>query len=44
MVKEWNPSTWTLSDTKEIFVPKNATLSQVGEALVSRHFAHIPLD
>ena len=23
MVKEWDPSTWTISDPKEVFIKKN---------------------
>lgn len=43
MFKEWDPSTWQLSDPKEIYIPKNATLDQLGRVL-NTHFPHIAFE
>ena len=43
MVKEWDPSSWQLSDPKEIFIKKNATLEELAHAL-SIIFPHIPIE
>jgi hypothetical protein len=37
MVKFWNQETWTLSDTKEIYINKSATLKDLAKSLES-HF------
>ena len=43
MVKEWDPSSWQLSEPKEIFIKKNATLEELAHAL-SIIFPHIPIE
>ena len=40
MVKEWDPSTWTISDPKEVFIKKNQTLNDLG-TILSKVFPHI---
>jgi len=42
LVKEWNPATWTLSEAKEVFVPKVATLGEFGQIMTRLFFTHIP--
>ena len=42
MVKAWDPSDWSLSDPVELFIPKQATLSELGLMLAAK-FPHIEL-
>ena len=36
MVRVWSPSNWTLSDLKQIFVPKTATLNDLASLISGR--------
>ena len=40
LVKVWDPSAWTLSESVELYVPKMATLDDLAEVLASQ-FPHI---
>ena len=40
MVKEWDPTTWALSNPYEIFLPKTATLEELSQ-LISSYFPYI---
>ena len=42
MVKAWDPSDWSLTDFVELFVPKQATLAELGLLLVAK-FPNIDL-
>ena len=42
MVKAWDPTDWSLSDPVELFIPKQATLGELGLILVAK-FPYIDL-
>ena len=43
MVKVWDPSDWSLSEPLEIFVPKGATMHEMGVLLEGKLGGLIPL-
>ena len=37
MVKEWDPTTWSISEPIEVYVKKNATLNEMGLEIVKHY-------